>query len=208
MPQASDFTTLFDDDINLRGLFDILSPENNLVLADDMMLSDAKGIILRVSESYEKNFGFVHNSIVGRSAFDLEADGTFSPCVTAEVIRRRRKITATQTINHSHKNVMTVGIPLFDRSGELKFAVCFNTVSMEQINAIQRNYRHLQDSSSTPRRSPSSAPGTPPPASSSKAPPCSASGPLCRTRPTQKPTSSSPGRPALGKVPWPRPSTP
>ena len=146
MPDAPDFTTLFDDDINLRGLFDILSPENNLVLADDMMLSDAKGVILRVSESYEKNFGFVHNSIVGRSAFDLEADGTFSPCVTAEVIRQRRKITATQTINHSHKNVMTVGIPLFDRGGELKFAVCFNTVSMEQINAIQRNYRHLQDS--------------------------------------------------------------
>ena len=146
MPQAPDFTTLFDDDINLRGLFDILSPENNLVLADDMMLSDAKGVILRVSESYEKNFGFVHNSIVGRSAFDLEADGTFSPCVTAEVIRQRRKITATQTINHAHKNVMTVGIPLFDSSGDLKFAVCFNTVSMEQINAIQRNYRHLQDS--------------------------------------------------------------
>ena len=146
MPQAPDFTTLFDDDINLRGLFDILSPENNLVLADDMMLSDAKGVILRVSESYEKNFGFVHNSIVGRSAFDLEADGTFSPCVTAEVIRQRRKVTATQTINHAHKNVMTVGIPLFDRAGDLKFAVCFNTVSMEQINAIQRNYRHLQDS--------------------------------------------------------------
>ena len=146
MPQSPDFTGLFDDDINLRGLFDILSPENNLVLADDMMLSDAKGIILRVSESYEKNFGLVHDSIVGRSAFDLEADGTFSPCVTAEVIRQRKKITATQTINHSHKNVMTVGIPLFDRGGELKFAVCFNTVSMEQINAIQRNYRHLQDS--------------------------------------------------------------
>lgn len=146
MPQASDITTLFDDGINLRGLFDILSPENNLVLADDMMLSDAKGTILRVSESYEQNFGFVHDSIVGRSAFDLEADGTFSPCVTAEVIRQRRKITATQTINHTHKNVMTVGIPLFDSAGELKFAVCFNTVSMEQINAIQRNYRHLQDS--------------------------------------------------------------
>ena len=146
MPQIPSLPYAFEEDINLKSIFDIIRPENNLVLADDMMLSDAKGIILRVSESYEKNFGFVHNSIVGRSAFDLEADGTFSPCVTAEVIRRRRKITATQTINHSHKNVMTVGIPLFDRSGELKFAVCFNTVSMEQINAIQRNYRHLQDS--------------------------------------------------------------
>src|SRR5574344_1437490 len=45
----------------------------------------------------------------------------------------------------SCKNIF-VGIPLFDNNGELKYAVCFNTVSMEQINAIQQNYRHLQDS--------------------------------------------------------------
>ena len=146
MSESTNFSGLFGEDINLKGLFDIINPENNLVLADDMMLSDAKGTILRVSETYEKNFGFAHDSIVGKSAFDLEADGTFTPCVTAEVIRQRRKVTATQTINHAYKNVMTVGIPLFDNNGELKYAVCFNTVSMEQINAIQRNYRHLQDS--------------------------------------------------------------
>lgn len=146
MSGEMNFAELFEDGINLQGLFEIVNPENNLVLADDMMLSDAKGTIIRVSESYERNFGFAHGSIVGRSAFELEADGTFSPCITAEVIRQKKKITATQTINHIHKNVMTVGIPLFDSVGELKFAVCFNTVSMEQINVIQRNYRHLQDS--------------------------------------------------------------
>ena len=108
---------LFPEDINLNDLFEILSPHNNLVLADDMMLSDANGIILQVSETYEKNFGFAHNSIVGKSAFDLEADGTFSPCITAEIIRTKKKITATQTINHTHTNVMTVGIPLFDADG-------------------------------------------------------------------------------------------
>ncbi len=146
MPQSPTLPYSFEEDINLKGLFDIINPENNLVLADDMMLSDARGVILRVSETYEKNFGFAHNSIVGRSAFDLEADGTFSPCITADVIRQKRKITATQTINHLHKNVMTVGIPLFDAAGELKYVMCFNTVSMEQINSIQRNYRRLQDS--------------------------------------------------------------
>lgn len=146
MSQSPTFTKFFDDDINLKGLFDILQPENNLVLADDMMLSDANGTILRVSENYERNFGFAHDSIVGKSAFELEADGTFSPCITAEVIRQKKKITTTQTINRIHKNVMTVGIPLFDNDGNLKYAVCFNTVSMEQINAIQQNYRHLQDS--------------------------------------------------------------
>ena len=146
MPNSSSLPQIFDDDINLKGLLDIINPKNNLVLADDMMLSDADGIILRVSENYEQNFGFTHNSIVGKSAFDLEAAGVFTPCITAEVIRQKKKITATQTINHSHKNVMTVGIPLFDNDGVLKYAVCFNTVSMEQINAIHQNYRHLQDS--------------------------------------------------------------
>ena len=106
MPQIPSLPYAFEEDINLKSLFDIISPENNLVLADDMMLSDAKGIILRVSETYEKNFGFTHNSIVGRSAFDLEADGTFVPCITADVIRQKRKITTTQTINRIHKNVM------------------------------------------------------------------------------------------------------
>lgn len=133
-------------DINMRDLVDILNPQNNLILADDVMLSDANGTILWVSESYEQNFGFAHNSMVGKSAFDLEADGTFSPCITAEVIRTGQKITTTQAINHKHKNVMTVGIPLFDDSGRLKYAVCFNTVSMEQINTIQRNYRQMQES--------------------------------------------------------------
>ena len=146
MTNSPELLQLFEDDINLNGLFDILNPENNLVLADDMMLSDAEGVILWVSENYEKNFGFAHGSIVGKSAFDLEQDGTFDPCITAEVLRQKKKITTTQTINRVHKNVMTVGIPLFDKAGALKYAVCFNTVSMEQINVIQQNYRNLQNS--------------------------------------------------------------
>ena len=146
MTNSPELPQLFEDDINLNGLFDILNPENNLVLADDMMLSDAEGVILWVSENYEKNFGFAHGSIVGKSAFDLERDGTFNPCITAEVLRQKKKITTTQTINRVHKNVMTVGIPLFDKAGALKYAVCFNTVSMEQINVIQQNYRNLQNS--------------------------------------------------------------
>lgn len=57
MTNSPELPQLFEDDINLNGLFDILNPENNLVLADDMMLSDAEGVILWVSENYEKNFG-------------------------------------------------------------------------------------------------------------------------------------------------------
>ena len=54
MAHTPDLPHFFEENINLEGLFDILSPKNNLVLADDMMLSDADGIILRVSENYER----------------------------------------------------------------------------------------------------------------------------------------------------------
>ncbi len=133
-------------EINLQGLFEVLNPANNLIAADELMLTAADGTILFVSENYEKNFGFAHGSIVGKSAFDLEKDGTFSPCISARVIREQTKIITTQVINRTHKNVMTVGIPLFDTKGTFRYAVCLNMVSMEQLNAIQRNYRQMQES--------------------------------------------------------------
>lgn len=137
---------LYDEAIDLKGIFEILSPENKLVLADDIMLSDASGIILHVSETYEKNFGFAPGSIVGKSAFELEQQGVFDPCVTATVIREKKKVITTQRINQSHAHVMTVGIPLYNQSEKLKYVLCFNTVSMEQINTILSDYKRIQES--------------------------------------------------------------
>ena len=73
LPTTPELQNLLDQDLNLKDLFAILAPENNLVLADEMMLSDAEGTILYVSENYERRFGFSKGSIVGRSAFELEA---------------------------------------------------------------------------------------------------------------------------------------
>lgn len=91
MAHTPDLPHFFEENINLEGLFDILSPKNNLVLADDMMLSDADGIILRVSENYERNFGFTHDSIVGKSAFDLEANGPSGPVSLRRSSGRRKR---------------------------------------------------------------------------------------------------------------------
>ena len=67
MAHTPDLPHFFEENINLEGLFDILSPKNNLVLADDMMLSDADGIILRVSENYGGPGPFRQNRCQRRS---------------------------------------------------------------------------------------------------------------------------------------------
>lgn len=129
-------------DIDSAALFNILGPENNVLLADEIMLCDADGTVLRISQTYEKNFGFPPGSVLGRSVYDLEREGIFSPSVTAEVIRTRKKVTTTQSIR-GYSSVMTTGVPLFGRDGGLKYVICFNTLTLEQINSIQKKYDQL-----------------------------------------------------------------
>ena len=43
MAHTPDLPHFFEENINLEGLFDILSPKNNLVLADDMMRHHSPG---------------------------------------------------------------------------------------------------------------------------------------------------------------------
>lgn len=142
----NELTAFLGNDLNLKDLLEIINPQNNLVLADDVMLVDADGVIRMVSENYERDFGFSHNSIVGKTVYELEKNGTFSPSISVQVIREKRCITRTQTINQVHTNVMTVAVPLFDDFKRLKYVACFNTVSMAQINSIHRNYQKMQNS--------------------------------------------------------------
>ena len=91
MAHTPDLPHFFEENINLEGLFDILSPKNNLVLADDMMLSDADGIILRVSENYERNFGFTHDSIVGSRLLIWKRTGPSGPVSLRRSSGRRKR---------------------------------------------------------------------------------------------------------------------
>lgn len=95
----NELTAFLGNDLNLKDLLEIINPQNNLVLADDVMLVDADGVIRMVSENYERDFGFSHNSIVGKTVYELEKNGTFSPSISVQVIREKRCITRTQTIN-------------------------------------------------------------------------------------------------------------
>lgn len=73
----NELTAFLGNDLNLKDLLEIINPQNNLVLADDVMLVDADGVIRMVSENYERDFSFSHNSIVGKTVYELEKNGTF-----------------------------------------------------------------------------------------------------------------------------------
>ncbi|MCG8482507.1 MAG: sigma 54-interacting transcriptional regulator, partial [Clostridia bacterium] len=111
---------------------------------NDVTITDGKGIILKVSDSYEKHYDITKNEVIGKSIYELERRGVFSPSVTAIVLKEKRKATVMQK-NKLGKNILTTGVPIFDEKiNEIKYIVSFNSIDIADLTSIQDKYEKLK----------------------------------------------------------------
>ena len=108
-----------DYELLMMGIF---GKENNVILADSVMICDGNGNVLCVHESYENYFGVTPDYVIGKNVFDLEQEGIFYPSVTRMVIQQRQRVVTTQR-NRDGTLILTTGIPIFQESGEIRFIV-------------------------------------------------------------------------------------
>lgn len=94
-------------------------------LKDDILVTNLDGIILKVSEFTGKIYGVESDSLIGKSVYDLEAQGLFSPILTPIVVKEKKKITFVQTTNKGKKLLVT-GIPVYNEDGELYRVVSYS----------------------------------------------------------------------------------
>jgi transcriptional regulator with PAS, ATPase and Fis domain len=119
-------------------LFSVMDNENDLTLTDN------KGIVIRVSDSYEKNFQVTREEIIGRSVYDLERDGVFTPSVTAVVLREKRRATIMQR-NKAGVYGLTTGVPILDGDGGIEYVISFNSVDIANVYSIYDKYSRLSE---------------------------------------------------------------
>ncbi|MGM0922660.1 MAG: sigma-54 interaction domain-containing protein [Bacillota bacterium] len=94
-------------------------------LKDDILVTNLDGIILKVSEFTGKIYGVESDSLIGKSVYDLEAQGLFTPILTPIVVKEKKKITFVQTTNKGKKLLVT-GIPVYNEDGELYRVVSYS----------------------------------------------------------------------------------
>ncbi len=94
-------------------------------LKDDILVTNVEGIILKVSEVTGKIYGVESDSLIGKSVYDLEAQGLFTPILTPMVVKENKKITFVQTTNKGKKLLVT-GIPVYNEQGELYRIVSYS----------------------------------------------------------------------------------
>ncbi|MBR8658832.1 sigma 54-interacting transcriptional regulator [Brevibacillus sp. NL20B1] len=102
-------------------------------LKDDLLVTNTDGIIVRATEKTGEIYGVDTKDLIGKSVYDLEKEGLFTPIVTPMVIKERRKVTVIQTTN-KRKKLLVTGIPVFDPNGELIFIVSYSHDVTELIN--------------------------------------------------------------------------
>ena len=74
MSESTNFSGFFDDTMDLQGLFDIFSPENNLVLA---------------AHNYATHFGWLYTAAIGDEVTFTDMDGNVFRYRVAEIEQLR-----------------------------------------------------------------------------------------------------------------------
>ena len=119
-------------------IFKILDGEN------DVTLTDKNGIVLRVSDNYEKHYGISKGNVVGKTVRALEEERVFYPSVTDVVIKNKCKATIVQKNKVGHM-ILTTGVPIFDDDGELQYVVSFNSIDIVGLTTMQEKYLKLKE---------------------------------------------------------------
>ncbi|MCA1064195.1 sigma 54-interacting transcriptional regulator [Rossellomorea sp. AcN35-11] len=102
-------------------------------LQEDILVTNTDGIILKVSEATGDIYNVDSKEMIGKSVYDLEKEGVFSPILTPIVLKEKKKITLVQTSKEGKKLLVT-GIPVFHDSGELVRVVSYSHDVTELLN--------------------------------------------------------------------------
>lgn len=102
-------------------------------LQDDILVTNTDGIILKVSEATGGIYNVKSEDMVGKSVYDLEKEGIFTPLLTPLVLKEKKKVTLVQTSKEGKKLLVT-GIPVFHEDGQLVRVVSYSHDVTELLN--------------------------------------------------------------------------
>ena len=124
---------VFQKEINYKQVLD--------AMFDDLAIVDEDGILIYVTDGFERQYDVKREDVLGRSVEEIEREKTFNPSIAKRVFQ------AKQQVIMSHKNkkgnyVIVNGVPVFEQGGKIKYVVSYSPTSKE-ITALQQERSRL-----------------------------------------------------------------
>ncbi|MFB4165131.1 sigma-54 interaction domain-containing protein [Alteribacillus sp. JSM 102045] len=124
----------------------IREDENEVILQslqDDLLVTDTDGIITRVTAAMKNLYGVENKELVGKSVYELEKSGVFTPIVTPLVKESGERTTIIQTTKENKKLLVT-GVPVFNDNGKLWRIATYSHDVTELVN-MREYLAHMEE---------------------------------------------------------------
>lgn len=92
---------------------------------EDIIVTNREGRIIKVTEMSGLHYGVEPAALLGRSIYELEREGVFTPAVTPQVIERKKKLVLVQETATGKKMLIT-GMPVFDEQREVEYVISYS----------------------------------------------------------------------------------
>ncbi|TLS38440.1 sigma-54 interaction domain-containing protein [Pseudalkalibacillus caeni] len=120
--------------------------ENEAVLhslKDDILVTNLDGTILKVTDTTSSIYGVHPDDLIGRSVYDLEQEGVFTPIITPLVLKEKKKQTIVQSTREGKKLLVT-GVPVLDKDGKLWRVVSYSH-DITELMKMKSYFLEMQD---------------------------------------------------------------
>lgn len=109
-------------------------------LDDNILIADASEKILYTNNAYVKHSGIPREALVGKTITDIVENTSYFTVVTVpDVIRRKEPVMKLSYISGQKNPSIVIGVPIFDKQGELQYVVATNRELSTYTN-LRDNY--------------------------------------------------------------------
>lgn len=111
-------------------------------LDDSIFITDAEGVCLYVNPAHQRNTTILPEEVIGRNVHDITSEGRlFTGGATADVIKNKKKAFRLATVNKTDPPSVgyTVGVPIFDQTGQLH-QVVVSSRPILTLQALQEDF--------------------------------------------------------------------
>nr|WP_216667887.1 sigma 54-interacting transcriptional regulator [Sporosarcina jiandibaonis] len=109
---------------------------------EDIIVTNRKGIIVKASKISGKHYDIDPIQLLGRSVYELEKEGIFSPAITPLVLEKQKKVVLVQATPGGQK-VLITGIPVFNESHEIEYVISYS-YEVSELLIIQDYLKELE----------------------------------------------------------------
>ena len=85
---------------------------------DVIYASDGKGITQKVSSACEELWGLKAEELIGRSVYELEKEGIYTPSITRLVLESKQRVQSFQ-LTKTGRKLIVIGTPITDQKGNI-----------------------------------------------------------------------------------------